>query len=395
MPGAPAGRWRRVGDVAIPLLFALFLASLVEEGSPGRPRWLTLAGLVVAVVSGGALRWRRSHPVPVMVVTALGSLVIQLIAPDGMFPFAALVALYALTAVRPPAVSLPATAALLAVTALNFRTAPPGDAAFALVFPLLVWAMGEATRNRTLAVRQGALRAMSEQHAALARELHDVVGHSVSVMVVQAAAADDVFDTHPDQARTALRAIEATGRDALAELRALLPAVRAGRVPVPQGRGLDRLDELVAPLVAAGLTVTVRRENAAGPPDAGEAAVPNRDVVKRDVVKPDVVKPDVAKRDVVVPVEVDRCAYRVVQESLTNTVRHAGARRAEVVVRRSAAELDVEVRDDGSARGDVVPGRGLTGMRERVDQVGGSFEAGPHPDGGFVVRARMPLGRPA
>jgi signal transduction histidine kinase len=210
-------------------------------------------------------------------------------------------------------------------------------------------------------------RAAGEEQARIARELHDVIAHSVSVIVVQAAAANDVFDHRPDQARGALGSIEAAGRETLRELRQLLGAVTA---PAP---GLDRLPELAEPLRAAGLEVTV------------------------------------AADDLEVPERVGASAYRIVQEALTNTLRHAGASRASVTVRRVGGALELDVRDDGhgdDGHGDAdqdtagartagagVPtaGRGLVGMRERVVALGGTLEAGPLPEGGFGVRARLPV----
>ena len=118
--------------------------------------------------------------------------------------------------------------ALLGITALNYATGSTDDATFAMAFPIVVWALAEAARNRRAAIGEASRRAVGEEQARIARELHDVIAHSVSVIVVQAAAADDVFDEHPDQARRALRSIEGAGREALAELRRLLGAVRPG-----------------------------------------------------------------------------------------------------------------------------------------------------------------------
>jgi signal transduction histidine kinase len=349
--------------VALPLVVGLFLASLV--GSQAElPVALTVLGMLVGAAQGAALWWRRSRPVLVMAIALVGGGVVQLLAPDGVFPYAGLVALFALAASRPPRVSLPALVGLLGVTALNFLTARSEDAWFAMAFPVVAWALGEAARNRRAAIAEASRHAIGEEQARLARELHDVIAHSVSVIVVQAAAADDVFDEHPDQARTALRSIEAAGRDALAELRRLLAAVRPGAdaQPLSPHPVLDRLPELAGRLRAAGLDVTVRREGAVG-------AVP-------------------------LPAGVDLSAYRIVQEALTNTLRHAGASHAEVTVRSAGGVLELDVLDDG--RADVAraadgAGRGIAGMRERAAMLGGTLEAGPRPGGGFRVHARLPL----
>jgi signal transduction histidine kinase len=359
-------RLQRIADLVVSLGVGLFLMAMVAGGAARHAAPLTALGLVAGAAQGAALWWRRSHPLPVMAVALAGGLVVQLLVPEGLFPYAGLVALGSLAAARPPRVSLPALAALLGLTALNFLTAPGGDTLFAMAVAVVVWALGEAARNRRAAIDQAARRAASEEQARIARELHDVIAHTVSVIVVQAAAADDVFEQRPDQARAALRSIEAAGRDALGELRRLLAAVRpgadAGSSPPPEP-GLDRLGELVAPLRAAGLEVTLRREGAAGALPAG----------------------------------IDRCAYRIVQEALTNTLRHAGAAHAAVTVRATPEALELDVLDDGrggtpAAAGNGA-GRGIAGMRERAATLGGSVQAGPLPDGGFRVHARLPLER--
>jgi signal transduction histidine kinase len=220
------------------------------------------------------------------------------------------------------------------------------------------WALGEAARNRRVAIEEERRRAVGEEQARIARELHDVIAHSVSVIVVQAGAADDVFDTRPDQARAALLSIEQAGRDALAELRRLLGGVRAEADPAGPQPGLERLDELAEPMRAGGLDVVVHREGSPAPLPAG----------------------------------VELSAYRIVQEALTNTLRHARATRAEVTVRYGADAVEVDVRDDGhAAPANDGGGRGLVGMRERASLLGGTLEAGPLPRGGYRVHARLPL----
>jgi signal transduction histidine kinase len=359
-------RLQLAADVAIPLVVALFLMSLVADYSDDEPAPLPLLGLLAAVAQGAALWWRRSHPVLVMAIALAGGLVIQLLAPEGVFAWAGLVAIWSLAAARPPSVSLPALALLLGLTALNFFTATVEDTLFAMGFSVIPWALGEAARNRRRAIDQESRRAVSEEQARIARELHDVIAHSVSVIVVQAAAAGDVFDERPDRARAALRSIEAAGREALGELRRLLAAVQPGpedEAQRPQP-GLARLGELAAPLRAAGLDVAVRRDGG----DAGTEPL---------------------------PAGVDLSAYRIIQEALTNTLRHAGASRAEVTVRREDGILELDVRDDGAGARAPEPesggGRGIAGMRERAAMLGGTLEAGPLPEGGFRVHARLPL----
>lgn len=338
----------------LPVVVAAYTA-LVVLGTSGHGPALTLLGVAGASAQGVALWWRRAHPVGAMAAALATGLVLQLVAPLLVFPLAGLVAIGSLAATRSPWSSLPALVLLEALAALNFRTTTAEDTLFVMAVAVVPWALGEAVRNRRAAVEQAARRAVSEEQARIARELHDVIAHSVSVIVVQAAAADDVFEQRPDLARQALRSIGEAGRATLEDLRGLLGAVR----PDDRHLGLDRLGELVEPLRAAGLRVDVRRE--------GGAEVPPR---------------------------VDLSAYRIVQEALTNTVRHAGAGRAEVVVRADSGVLEVDVRDDGRG-GAARPGRGITGMRERAAILGGTLDAGPLPGGGFRVHARLPLGVPA
>lgn len=340
-------RIRQSFDAVVPAVVGLPVAFMVV-GTSTFPNAITMPAALVALASGAALWWRRRHPVPVMGIALVGGLVVQLVAPMTVFPLAALVAIGSLAAARSPWFSLPALVLLLGVISLNFRTTTADDTQFVMALAVVVAALGEAMRNRRVALAQAAQRAVDQEQARIARELHDVIAHGVSVIVVQAAAADDVFDRRPDRAREALRSIDATGRATLEELRKLLGAVS------PQERpGLDRLTDLVEPLRAAGLRVDVNRE------------------------------------PVSLPAGVDLSAYRIVQEALTNTLRHAHATRAEVLVRNDSGVLELEVTDDGC--GGVGIGRGITGMRERAALLGGTVDAGPLPDGGFRVHARLPL----
>ena len=354
--------FKRLADYVIPWGVGLLLVmSVLDEGGESLDSLEVLGGLVAAVVQAGALRWRRTHPEPVSAIALAGSVVILLLAPETVLPFAALFAVFALACERPPSVSLFGLAGLLAVSAVNFLEMTAGDAVFAMAVGVGAWALGEAVRNRRVAVREETLRAVGEEQARIARELHDVIAHSVSVIVVQAAAADDVFDERPDQARAALRSIERSGREAMAELRRLLSEVRPrpGAVPQVPQPGLDGLEELAAPLREGGLEVAVRRE--------GEAAA--------------------------LPAGVELSAYRIVQEALTNTLRHARATRADVTLRYEPGALELEVSDDGRAAPESLAGdgHGLMGMRERATLLGGTLEAGPGPQGGYRVHARLPL----
>jgi signal transduction histidine kinase len=222
------------------------------------------------------------------------------------------------------------------------------------------WGVGFALRGRQLEV--DALAAEREAVAAaererIARELHDVVAHSLSVMVVQAQAAQRVLEGEQASAREALAAVDATGRQALVEMRRLVGMLRErgdeGLAPQP---GLDQLDVLLDQVRAAGLPVDLRVEGARRPLAPG----------------------------------VDLAAYRIVQEALTNVLRHAGPARAAVVLRFGADAVELEVVDDGAGANGSVGGHGLAGMRERVTIFGGRLESGSVDGRGFRVRAQLP-----
>jgi signal transduction histidine kinase len=232
--------------------------------------------------------------------------------------------------------------------------------------PILLGRMTFNRRRRVIRDRELAAReAVTVGRAAIARELHDVVAHHMSVMVVQAGAARTVVDADPAAAAEALRQIEASGRTGLAEMRRLLEILKTSdgnveRTPQP---GLEHLDELLEGMRATGLPVEAVVE--------GE---PRR-----------------------LPPGVDLSAYRIVQEALTNALRHAGGASARVLLRYGRHALEVEVIDDGHGPTENAgpTGHGLIGMRERVQLFGGELEAGPRPGGGFVVRARLPSDAPA
>jgi signal transduction histidine kinase len=233
------------------------------------------------------------------------------------------------------------------------------------------WLLGDNLRTRRAYLRElearaerlerereeNVRRAAAEEQARIARELHDVLAHNVSVMVVQAAAANDVFEAQPQRAREALQAIERTGRSALTELRRLLGSVRTPATEFAPQPGLAGLDVLVEGVRAAGLPVKLEVE--------GELDD--------------------------LPTGLDLSAYRIVQEALTNAIRHADASLAEVRVRRTSDGVELEVVDDGVGPTGNGRGQGLIGMRERASLVGGEVEAGPKPGGGFRVKAKLPL----
>jgi signal transduction histidine kinase len=221
----------------------------------------------------------------------------------------------------------------------------------------------EAKERATRAERereQRARAAVSEERARIARELHDVVGHSVSVMTVQASAVRRLLRPEQEREREALLIVEQTGREALAEMRRMVGVLRRPEeapalAPQPS---LEHIDRLIEQAREAGLPVELRVEGNPLPLPAG----------------------------------IDLTAYRLIQEGLTNALKHARAERAQVLVRYSAADIEVTVSDDGRGSGsDDGGGHGLVGMRERVAVYGGELEAGPLPDGGYRLRARLPV----
>jgi len=227
----------------------------------------------------------------------------------------------------------------------------------------------EATRiraERTAATRASRQleqrRHQSEERLRVARDLHDVIGHNISLIHVQASMGLDLMDSQPEQAREALSAIKTASKEALEELRTMLTMLRrddvAPRSPAP---GLDRLPELIELTRAAGLTVEVKVTGTAPP----------------------------------LPAAVNLAAYRIIQESLTNVARHAGQARATVRVTYRDADVHVEIDNDGAAPSDVASvigtGSGITGMRERATILGGDLSAGFRDGGGFRVSARLPV----
>jgi signal transduction histidine kinase len=237
-----------------------------------------------------------------------------------------------------------------------------------------IWAFGRWMRSRRFQTKQledratqleiereeTARAAVAEERARISRELHDVVAHSVSVTVVQAQAAQRLIEAEQTDLRQALGSIETTGRQALVELRRLLGVLRRTDTDLslaPQP-GLDSLDDLIEQMRDVGLPVELRIEGEAEP----------------------------------LPPGVGLSAYRIVQETLTNTLKHAGPARAQVTIRYRNDEVELEITDDGTGTGrGGGAGQGLIGMRERVAIYGGVFESG-RQNGGYLVRARLPLG---
>ncbi|MGI5325541.1 sensor histidine kinase [Actinomadura nitritigenes] len=227
----------------------------------------------------------------------------------------------------------------------------------------VTWMTGNSVRARRahteMLREQATAQAVAAERLRIARELHDMVAHNIGIIAIQAGVGGRVIDTQPAEARKALDAIEATSRDTLSGLRRMLTALRRddpGAAPLGPAPGLADLDRLAAATMDAGVEVEVRR--------AGEP------------------RP--------LPPDVDLSAYRIVQEAVTNVVRHAGTDRCRVTIDYRDEGVTVEIDDDGSG-GVVGTGYGIVGMRERVALLRGDFTAGPRPGGGFRVAASLPL----
>jgi signal transduction histidine kinase len=359
-PGLP--RRLRWVDRAVAAAMALTLIGLVL-GAPDGPQTTPGRGaaLVLAVVQASTVLWIRRRPEAAMAVALAAGIGIEALAPHVGWLGLAAAPLSYFAWLRPPRVSLWALGVMLALSPWTLATGGWRDLLLAVFASGFGWVWGELGRTRMVRRAEERRRIVDAERARIARELHDVVAHTVSLMVVQAGAAADVFDARPDRARAALDTIQDAGRRALSELRAMLRTLRPDeesepRTPQP---GLEQLDALAASLGATGLAVAINR--------AGyERALPS---------------------------DVSLSAYRIVQESLTNTLRHGRATRAEVDVRWTDGMLRLEIVDDGALAG-TPPGRaghGLAGMRERARLLGGTFDAGPVASGGFKVSATLPL----
>ncbi|MEU8569393.1 sensor histidine kinase [Streptomyces pathocidini] len=368
---------------------AMFVAGKGLKGSEVLGAFVTIPALCLVV----ALR-RRAPEAMLLLAIVAGAVQLAMNFRINIADLAMLVIVYTVAAVGARWASRLALVGGLAAPALaNIRW--PDDystgwqnlvAAFFLTVPfVLAWVLGDSLRTRRAYYAQLEERAarlekereaqskvaVAAERARIARELHDVVAHNVSVMVVQADGAAYVLDTAPDQAKQALETISGTGRQALAEMRRLLGVLRTGEpgdgggeyVPQPD---VGQLDDLIEQVRGAGLTVDFRVEGSPRPLPSG----------------------------------VELTAYRIVQEALTNTRKHGGPDvGATVRLTYGEAELDLLVEDDGrgaqqelyEAGGADGLGHGLIGMRERVGMVGGRLDAGPRPGGGFRISAVLPL----
>lgn len=360
-----------VADAALALLLGVVAEIDVFFGSGWRGS-TTVNAVVVAMVAT-ALLWRRRRPQLVLAVVlgALASLSLAFGPSDSPSAFLIIVvATYSAAAYasRPLLGAAMVTATSLAHDLRDPRVTRLADVVYSWIAIAFVFSFGlgmRARQARTAAVERErdtrAEAAVEDERRRIARELHDIISHSLGVLVLQAGAAEQVLERDPERAREVMRSIRATGQQAIGEMGTLLALVRgeaeSSRHPQPT---LADLGRLVATTQEAGLRVELEVE---GAPCELSAAL-------------------------------ELSAFRIVQEGLTNTLKHAGTAQAHVIVRYGERDLEVEVTDDGggSANG---PGsrRGLAGIGERVAVFGGRFEAGPRPEGGWKVRAALPLTR--
>jgi signal transduction histidine kinase len=343
------------------------------------------AAFVLAAVCILPLAVRRRFPIATLVTTSAGVALYQLAAfPPSLVIVGLLIALYSagtmLERRRFLAWAVGCGAVVVLLTALPSWGSTPfwADLVRNVALLSVAAALGDATRNRRAYIEEvirraaeaertreeEARRRVDEERLRIARELHDVTAHSLSIVAVQSGVALHVLDTDREAARAALTAIRETSRTSLQELRAMLGVLRgsgdvAEGLPLAPTPGLARVEDLARPLRDAGLHVEV-----VGPPEGEPLAA-----------------------------MVDASAYRIIQEALTNVLRHAGTASVRVTITRDAGSVGIGVVDDGpgAASGASAEGHGIAGMRERALALGGTFAAGPLPGGGWRVAATLPL----
>lgn len=349
------------GGIAAVLLGVALTVALAPGTGPD-----TTAGSAavfgLTAVQASCLLWIRRRPVYALAVAALAGIGLEALCPElGWLGFVTAPLAY-VARLRPPRVSLVVLGVLVAPAPWKLVTGGWRDLLFAVTTLGFGWAVGELQRGHAHRRHDRQRQVLTRERERISRELHDVVAHHVAVIAVQAAAAEDVFDQHPQRARAALGSIHVAARSALTELRAMLHALATDDGTDPDGPqpGLAQLEALAGAVRAVGLPVTMRRDGLGDDLPGG----------------------------------VQLSAYRIVQESLTNALRHSHATHAEVSVRCDDGVLRLEVVNDGPARPrrpGTGTGRGIVGMRERARLLGGTLDAGPLPAGGFRVQARLPL----
>jgi signal transduction histidine kinase len=377
--GDPLLRFSPLGvDVAVVVVvFGASVVNVAVQDGVGISE-IPVAGILMLAIGSGALFWRRTWPLAVLGFALTMTVAWAAFGYPGNPVFLILASLYAVGRYFPEGrINLASLATALAV--VGFGQVTDGDQASEVVTALLVttltWYVGRRVRirgYRAAAARERAEhlewkrateaeRTIADARAGIARELHDVVAHNVSVMTVQAGVARLVVADDPQRAVEAIRAVEEAGRRALDELRYLLGVLRPESASGELGPqpALNQLHELVDQLRQTGMSISL------------DADVPSD-----------------------LPARVDLFAYRIVQEALTNVLKHGGSdAAAQVRLEEADGHLDIEVTDTGTATSTLPgSGQGIAGMKERAILLGGTFEAGSRPVGGFLVRARLPIG---
>lgn len=370
-------------DVLLATAYLLLQIFVTTDFLGAQGRSLGWGQFGLSIVLSAAIATRRIWPMPAFCVALIASvLAVALGSSSDWFAAAALCFyLVALSRVRLPLMGAVVCVAigvvfflpLIGVAEPDRLSSPSGQFIVGLVLLGTAWVSGRAVRERRQYIdwsaREQAERAVSEERLRIAREMHDIVAHSMSIVAVKAGVANHVMTSRPEHAREALTAIEAASREALTELRRMLGMLRPANhqetavlEPTP---GIQQLAALIGHARLAGISVELDISGASQVPEGVGLAV-----------------------------------YRIVQESLTNVVKHAGSSQCQVVVRGNDEEVAVEVSDRGPGdRGSDAgtdanghPHHGLIGMRERATAYGGTFQAGEAPSGGYRVHARIPLG---
>jgi len=369
----------RPGDLAVALALAVLGELDVWFGF-----WLgsRAVNAVAVPLMALTLAWRRSRPLVVLAVVMGGTVVLSLAfggSETSTAVFITVVAVYSAAAYASDVELAVAVALIVAGIAVHDSHDPQirsfSDAIWSTLMLGLSFLVGLGMRARqaqTHALEEQAavlrkqqevagIEAAAEERGRIARELHDIISHSLGVVVLQAGAAEQMLERDPARVREALKAIRSTGLAAIVEMSTLLVLVRGDSVDSRQPQpSLSDLDALIATTRDAGLKVDLAIEG--------------------------------SRR--ALPAAVELSAFRIVQEGLTNALKHAGAVPTHVIVSYGSAELAVEVTDEGGSASSVPgSGRGLAGIRERVAVFGGRLQAGPRADGGWTVRAAFPIGR--
>ena len=344
-------------EVAVSLLAVILLQLEVWLFDPGSP---ALARAAISVVAAGALAFQRTFPFGGYLVNGIAVYALIGIGyPSDYYQWTNFIALVVMASRSELGRSLLGLLLGFAGIAFYFIRFPDeGDgfltAAFVMALYLAGWLVGRAQLSRTRLAAQEAQSELVEERTRLARELHDIVGHAVNLMVVQAGVGERTFESDPAAARTTLKSIADTGRAALADLDRMLNVLSSGssRDALPT---LAQLDELCTEFSRSGLPVDL--------------------TVEGDPLK--------------VPASVSLAGYRLVQEGLTNALKHARASRVSVKVAIDE-DVTISVTDNGRG-GEARIGRGLQGMVERAELHGGTLRFGPGPNGGFRIESKVPL----